>query len=191
MADSLLSSLLSSKGGALTVVNNASRKDVAEHFQISRVTFKYTSKVLRHMLEDGSTIVDARVTEPVTVSIDAIAPTLDEINTASNMLKDRKDTYTLTSRGLVVNDMSTEDIRIKQSADMISASPVRISMKQLMRQGGVSAEQHEVVEQPADSSILGRGVQAVQKVGKSVTDAFSNTIRDIKNVGSIAGDIIG
>lgn len=168
MADSILSSLLSR--ASLTLVNNNTGKDVAEKLKVVGVNFHYRARPMRHMREDGTSIVDSKVIDPVLVEIDVICPSLDAINQVNQTLMDRKDTYTFTSKGIQLQDAVCERFELRQSAEMISASPVRITLKQLRRQGGPSGGR--IVEQPADSSMFGRGIQSVSTVTASIQASF-------------------
>jgi len=178
MADSFLTSLRSS---SLSIVNTADndKKNIAANLKISSVAIHFRSRPMRHMKEDGSSIVDARIIDPVGIDLNVICPTLDELNAVNNLLQDRKDTYTFTSKGIIVDEVSTEDVSIKQTPDMISASPVRITMKQMLRQGGATnAAVHQVVEQPADSSMFGRGIQMMRSVTTPITETFARLIKN-------------
>ncbi len=186
MADSILSSLRSK--ASLSIVNKSGTgdsqgQDVAKGLRVTRVSIRYSSRPMRHMLENGSSIVDARIIDQTTISLDVICPTLDELSIVNSMLLDRKSTYRVTSKSISVDETVCEDVGILQNAEMLSASPVRIKMRQLMRQGG-NKDIHQVVEQPADSSIFGRGIQTLQQVTaqaqrdvlRTVQDIFSTTI---------------
>ena len=73
--------------------------------------------------------------------------------------------------------MVADALDIKQSADMLSASPVRISMKQISRPVvGNKGATHKVVEQAADSSIVTKGIHAASVVTQPVRDTFDKAI---------------
>ncbi len=173
MADSILSSVLSK--AALTIVEVGKSTNLAEKLKVSTVTIKYKSRVMRHQKENGSTVVDVRIVDPVVVDLDVIAPSFDELGVLKNFLLDRKETFTLTSKGVVVKEVVCGAIDIQQNASMLSASPARITFKQFLRQGG-PRETHKIVEQPADSSVFNRGIQTVTKKLESVQDTFRKSI---------------
>lgn len=175
MADSILSSLRSK--ALLTIVSNGAtgaEDNLAKNLKVTNVSIKYSARAMRHMLEDGTTIVDARIIDPTMVELEVICPTLDELNNTNQMLRDRKNTFKLTSKGIIVNNVVCEAFKIQQTSEMLSASPVRISMKQILRQG--MARVGQVVEQPADSSLIGQGIQTMQKVTASVQETFRRVI---------------
>ena len=171
MADSILSSLLSR--AALSIVNDVSGKDVAGSINVKKVEVRYGAKPMRHMKEDGSSVVDTKVIEPVVVSLDVICGTIDQMNVVNDLLKDRTSTYTVTTKGLVINLMMADDFSVNQSPDMLSANPVRLTFKQLIRQSVISTP---VVEQQADASVFERGIQSAKAVTFPVTNAFQNVI---------------
>lgn len=179
MADSILSSLLSKAALSIVGSSDSNGTNVARNLKVSRVQIKYSARAMRHMREDGVSIVDARMIDPIVIDLEVICPTLDELTAVNNLLMDRSNTYTFTSKSIVVNEVTADDIQVKQTPDMLSASPVKINLKQLQRQGGTTVEVHQVVEQPADSSIFNRGIQTVQRVQASVTTTFNKTLSAI------------
>jgi hypothetical protein len=172
MADSILSSVLSKQSFSLK--SDKTGQDAAENLKVIAVNFHYRARPMRHMREDGTSIVDSKVVDPALVEIDAICPTLDSINKINTALMDRTSTYTVTSKGIQLRDVSNEHFELRQTPDMLSASPIRITLKQLLRQGGVASG--VVVEQPADSSMFSRGIQSVAAVTTPVDNAFSRVI---------------
>jgi len=177
MADSILSSF--SSRASLNITNSADDKDLADGLKVLGVSFRFRARAMRHIREDGTSIVDAKVIEPARVEIDAICPTLDVIEQVNNCLMDRAATYTVTSKGIRLQDVVASEFQIKQSPEMISASPIKLSFNQLQRQGGVNA--NKVVEQAPDSSAFNRGIQSVRKVTTSIQDSFA------KMLGAVGG----
>jgi hypothetical protein len=177
MADSILSSLLS-KSSSLVISKSADRsnKNVIEKFKVSQVGIQFRSRPMRHMREDGISIVDARVLDPITLDISIFCSTLDEIKAVNNLFEDRVSTYTISSRGLVFKNMTMVNFDVKQTPEMLTASPVQFSMKQLKKQGG-DEDVHIVVEQPPDSSLISFGIQKVTDATQSVNDLFLKVIR--------------
>jgi hypothetical protein len=175
MADSILSSVLSKAALSIVAASDPNGANLAERLKVVSVTIKYRSRTMRHMKEDGNTVVDVRIIDPASVELDVIAPTFDELGVLRDFLLNRKNTCILTSKGLVVNEVICGAVDVKQSAEMLSASPAQIRFKQLLRQGG-PRDTHKVVEQSSDSSVFNRGYQTVTKAAQTVQQAFIRSI---------------
>jgi len=165
MANTILSSALSAP--SLTVTSDATAINIAQACGVSKVVIKLRSKIFRHKREDGTTVVDARVVEPMVTEIDVFAPTLDSLAMLNSALLDRTSTYTIKSRGLVLRNMMMNEAAIKQTADMLSASPVRLAFKELFTQNKSSTGQ-QTVAQPADSTLIDKGLQTISSAVQSV-----------------------
>lgn len=158
MPSTILSSVLSKP--LLTVTSDQTAINVTQGAGVSKVVIKLRSRIFRHKREDGTTIVDARIVEPMMAEIDVFAPTLDSLALLNSAMLDRGSTYTIKTRGLVLRGMMMNESTIKQSADMISASPVRLMFKELLTQNQTNVGQTNV-SQPADSTLLDRGLQTI------------------------------
>lgn len=185
MANTILSSALSAP--SLNITSDQTSIDVAAECGVSKVVIKLRSKIMRHKREDGTTIVDARVLEPMTVEIGVFAPTLDSLSMLNSAMLDRNSTYTVKSRGLVFRRMMMNATGIKQSGDMLSASPVRLSLKELLTQNQTNVGQTNVA-QPADSTLIDKGlqtvataVQTVQGLAQSIAGEIGSTVTQAVN----------
>jgi hypothetical protein len=165
MPSTILSSALSAP--SLAVTSDLTSINIAQALSVSRVSIKLRSRIFRHKREDGTTIVDARVTEPKIVELDVFAPTLDAIAMLNSALLDREGTYTIKSRGLVFRRMMADQESIKQTADMLSASPVHVVFKELLTQNQTNVGQTSVA-QPADSTMIEKGIQEVTSAVQTV-----------------------
>lgn len=162
---------------AFSLVNNNSGEDAATGLKVTRVSIRHSSRAMRHTREDGTTVVDIRVIDPVSVTAEVIAPSSDQLSALNNALMDKDNTFTMTSKSLMVGDLVFQDINVRQSPDMISATPAKLLFKQLLRQGGAaSAETHQVVEQSADSSMFNRGIQSLKQAEEQFTTAVSKIV---------------
>jgi hypothetical protein len=169
MAASILSSLLSKP--ALSIVSSQTGIDIATNLKVSRVRFRYRSRVMRHMREDGTSIVDQRVILATVVELDVFCVTQDDLAAVNSAMLDRTGVYKITSKGLIVQNMMSEENQIKQTPEVISANPVHIVFKQLLTQNGTNPAS---VEQSADSSLLDKGIQQLQTAAISVQTFTSN-----------------
>src|SRR6202035_4294854 len=58
------------------------------------------SKLMKHMSEDGSTIIDARIIEPAEVEVQVLITPQDQFMALNNVLNDRGAFYTIITKGL-------------------------------------------------------------------------------------------
>ncbi len=173
MADSIFA-----KATSLTIVktSDGDKKNLVAKFKVGQVEIGFKSRPMRHMREDGVSIVDARIIDSTIVDINVFCTTLDEIKMLNSILEDRQNTYTVSSRGLIFRNMTMFNKSIKQDAEMLTASPVRFSMKQLKKEGGDEVV-IPIVEQPPDSSLIGGGVRTVTKALQSLDELIAKVLR--------------
>lgn len=181
MANSILSSLLSKP--SLTLISNKDKSDASKHLKISRVGIRLRSRIMRHMREDGTSIVDSRVVDPTEVRIFAFCAKLDDITVLNAALTDRSTSYNMTSRAVVIRNLMVDRFTIKQSPDVLSASPVSIHMKQILVQGDGTGNR---VAQGGDSSVIDLGIQTIQSTIDIATSTLTNTIKSAASVASLA-----
>jgi hypothetical protein len=181
MAASILSSLLSKP--ALSIVSSQTGIDIASSLKVVRVRFRYRSRTLRHMREDGTSIVDQRVILATVVELEVFCSTQNDLAAVNSAMLDRTGVYTITSKGLIVKNMMSEENQIKQTPEVISANPVRISFKQLLTQGGTNPAS---VEQAADSSLLDKGIQQLQTAAISAETFTSNVVANFTGAAAAA-----
>lgn len=170
MPSNILSSLLSKP--SLSLVSSLTGIDTAATLKVKSVRIKYTSRVMRHMREDGTSIVDVRIIQPTGAELEIFCQTLDDLAIVNSVILDRSGVYTMKSRGLIVQNMMAEGEQIKQSADMISASPVRLTLSQLITQDAQLVTPQ--VAQPADSSVIDQGIQSLNTVVSGVQGLVAN-----------------
>jgi hypothetical protein len=188
MPNTILSSALSSPSLSITSFSNP--ENIAASLSVSKVTIKLRSKIFRHKTETGNTIVDARVVEPMTCEIDVFAPTLDSLTAINAVMLDRGTTYTIKSRGLVLTKMMMDQTGIKQSGDMLSASPVRLAFKELMTQGQLALGA-TTVAQPADSTLIDQGLQTVSDAVSTVQGLAATIAGNIGSAVTSAASTLG
>lgn len=163
MPNTILSSPYSAP--SLSIVSQALQVNVAAGLSVSKVGIKYTATAFRHKREDGTSVVDARILNPTRVDIDVIVGSIDVLEQVNDIILDKSSAYTITSKGLVMTNMMMDRQQIKQAADIISASPVRMSFTQVLVQGYAP----NICAQSADNSLLDKGLQLVNKVTVPLT----------------------
>jgi hypothetical protein len=133
----------------------------AASLKISKVNIKYTSKPMRHMKEDGSTIVDARIIQPVHVEVEGFCPDLDTQNQVNNIMLNRDILYNIDSKGLHIRNMMLEGETVSQTSQVLSAAPVKLSFKEVLVRNVIPI----VTGQSGDASLVDHGMSAVKDAG--------------------------
>jgi hypothetical protein len=164
---SIVSSLFSQV--RFTVVNSDGQK-LSAKLNVSRVVMRLQSKLMRHSLEAGNTIVDARIIMPSTIDVDVFCSTLDDVAAVNSLLQNRTQLFTLTSKGLVFGSMMLDNEQLHQASEMLSAVPIHLSFKEVLVQNTPPV----LFQQPADSSLIGRGFLALKTAEGNVSDLISS-----------------
>jgi hypothetical protein len=164
MALSILSSLFSK--AQFTIKDGTSGLVVAANAKIVSVRIRYSSRVHRHMLENGSTVVDARTILPTHLQVELICPDIDTLAQITDVAMNRTGVYSISSKGLIFDNMMVEDQCISQIPKMLSASPLRLEFKEQLVQYVLPV----VFAQSADASLIDRGFAALNSVTTQVSD---------------------
>lgn len=146
----------------------------AEKLKVSRVSIHFTSTVMRHMKEDGSTVVDSRVIQPISLSVDGFCPDKDTLSAVNEIVTNRSRLYKITSKEIIINDMIAESDQIKQSSDFLSAAPVHLSFRQLLSE----KKKKNINAQSADSSVVDRGMSMLN-TAKQTVSGLSDKIKGL------------
>ncbi len=167
MASNLISSFLAPSA---LVIKDAESGDVqVKGLKVGRVHIKLISAAMRHMKEDGSTIVDSRIIQPSTVTVEAFCPDSATLKQVNNLLMDRANFYSVSSKGVILNNMMVEADQASQSPDMISAVPIRIAFKQVVSKNIKPL----IVAQSADSTLIDRGRSLLSSATQTVNEVYS------------------
>jgi hypothetical protein len=175
MPQTILSSLLSK--ASLSIVSQQTNVDIATDLKVSRVGIRLSSRVMRHMREDGTSIVDARIVQPTRVEIDVFCQSMDDLVLVNSVLLDRASVYTVKSKGLIFTSMMMEGEAIRQTPAVISASPVRITMKRLLNPSGATQQS---MAQPADASLVDLGLQDISALVSGAQNIAQNVIANVE-----------
>ena len=168
MANNIVTSFFSSS--SLKINKKSTGEDVAGTLKVMRVSVKLTASALRHMKENGSTVVDSRIIEPAMVAIEVFCQNLDSYRIVDAILMDRTSLYKITSKGLVFDNMMCETERVTQSPDALSAMPVSIVFKQAL-----SKNTNPVIfSQSADASAVSRGMNLLSSAANSVGELYNS-----------------
>lgn len=178
MANDIISSFFSSStlkikrvdGAASGNVVRVSRPFVAPDLKTVRVTIQLSAAAMRHMREDGATIVDSKVIQPTSLDIEGYCQDINSLGQVNAILLDRTAVYSITSKGLTFDNMMCDTQQIYQSPDVMSAIPIRMRFRQIPSKS-VSPI---VVAQSADASIVSRGMNLLSSATKSVNDIYTS-----------------
>lgn len=166
MATSLIPAFFAS--ASLQIKDQNSGLILATNLKTSKVSIRMSAEGMRHLMEDGSTLVDCRVLRPTKIIMDVICPDLDTLDQINEVLMNRTTIFQITSRGLIIPQMIIEGETIKLGPEMISATPIRISMQQFMLEN-VSPI---VMANPADASLLDKGMGLVDTAKTSISELY-------------------
>jgi hypothetical protein len=175
MATNILSSALSKASFTLTNVTQStdgSTVTTVSNLKVKAVTISLKAKIFRHKREDGVTIVDSKILLPIQVDVDAFVPDIDTLQQLNALLSDRSSIYKVSSKGLLIDHLMTESAQIRQSAEVISASPVRLSFKELMFKDATPT----ICAQSTDSSLTDRGIATLNSVSTTVSDLINEVL---------------
>lgn len=167
MASNIFSGLLSPS--AFIIRDEEDGTIQVKGLKVVRVQIHLNSTAHRHMKEDGTTIVDSRVIQPSTATVEAICPDADTLKQVNNLLLDRANFYSISSKGVILNNMMAEAEQISQTPDMTSAVPIRLSLRQVVSKNTDPL----IVAQSSDSTLVDRGMSLLSNATKTVTDVFS------------------
>lgn len=168
MATNFISSFFSSAAFKLT--NSTTGATAADGLKVSRVHIKLSSIPMRHMKEDGSTIIDSRIIQPTSVQMEAFCETLESFAKLNAVALDRSTFYSITSKGLTFENMLLENEQISQNPEVMSALPVKLSFKQVL----TKSVKPIVFSQSADASLISRGMNLLSTAKTSATDLFNS-----------------
>ncbi|QDH49603.1 hypothetical protein KYLE_47 [Pantoea phage Kyle] len=145
------------------------------------VTIIMNGKLFKNPKEDGGFIVDGKIRTPVEVNVTVIVQTVDGAERINSILKNRDTIYSLTSRGVIIDNLLCTNQQITMSSDVLSAAPYRLTFRELPLQRTVQP----TTLQPADSSIIDKGIAYVKETTDSVTSMANSAINKVKT--SITG----
>lgn len=173
MANSILSTFLAK--ASMSILNQTTGQTELKDIKVSKVVIKLSAEPMRHMLEDGTTIVDVRIIKPIHVTADVICPDDDSLSSVNQILDDRQSRYQITSRGVIIANVVSDTDAIVQSADMLSATPIRMSFKQLLLEN-ISPV---VFASSASASVVDRGIAIINDATTSVTDLYNKAAKAV------------
>lgn len=173
MANGIISALLAK--AAFVVSNQRDLQTVLKTLKVSKVSIRLSSDAMRHMLEDGTTRIDTRVVKPIRIVADIICPDLSSVEELNQVLTNRKELYQITTRGLIIPNMMLGSDSLKQTGEMISATPVRLSFDQVLIEG----REPIVFSNDANASAIDRGIAVLTDAKEGVSDFYSRTSKAI------------
>ena len=100
MADSILSCLLSVSALKIHNDSDTTGDNAALELKVSKVSIGFRSRPMRHMKEDGTSIVDVRIIDPTQLNIEVFAPSLASINILNIVLANKVARSLFPAKGL-------------------------------------------------------------------------------------------
>lgn len=139
---------------------------------VSVANLRLMSKILKNQREDGVIIAHGRVIIPSVIELDVIVQTIDGLETLNQIYKDIEGLYTIVSRGISFTNMRMTTQGIQQSAEMLSASPIRLTFKQAFLQN----DDMPICQQAPDSSLIDTGIADLKNFSSDVTTFIGDNI---------------
>ena len=173
MANSIISTLLGSSPFA--VYNQSTKSTTTFDVKVVTASIKLSAEPQRQMLEDGSTLTDSKTVRPTRMSVDVICPDINVLDQVNSIMGDRTSLYQITSRGLIFPNLMVDSEFLRQSPDMLSATPVRMSFKQIL----IENVSPVIFANKSDSSVIERGISALNKATDSVTSLYTKVSASI------------
>lgn len=173
MATSILSQFIANSSFKLYSSDGLS---VLSGVSVTRVSARLPGRLLRNMGEDGQPIIDTKIILPVTITITAIANSIDAVSKLNSLLQDINGVYRLYSRGLYFERVTLAGNNFLQSGEVLSATPVTITFNSILRQD----EKVPVTAQSGDSdTIIGGIVNTVEQDASEVTSKMQSIISNL------------
>jgi hypothetical protein len=176
MAGNVISSLFGKK--ALTIYNQTYGYVSAKDLKISKVTIKLSSDPQRHMMEDGSAQIDTRTIKGIRIQMEVFCPDNDTLLQLNDIVSDRSSLYQITSRGLIIPDMMIDSELMKQMPEVLSATPIKLTFKQVMIEG----KNPIVMNNAADASLIDRGLAIVNDATETVGELYDKAAGAASNL---------
>lgn len=173
MATNIITTIFSKP--SLSIMNMATGEVVAKNLKVVKGSFRMSAETMRHQMEDGTTEVDTRVIKAATAIFDVICPDLNTLAQVNSVMLDLSSIFQVTSRGLIFQSLRVDAQGIKQTSEMLSATPVRLSFKQAL----IENKDPVIFVNSADSSLIDRGIAMLDNAKETVADLYNKTSSSI------------
>jgi hypothetical protein len=120
--------------------------------------------------ENGTSIIDARVLLPTTIEVQVICSTLDAVEKINNILLDINSIYSISSKGLIFQNMQLNNDTILQSPDVLSAAPLKLNFQQRILQNN----NNPTCVQTGDSTLVDNGINLLKTTASNVETFTTN-----------------
>lgn len=146
------------------------RTQVASHLEIKSFKAEYSKKVLRHILESGSTVVDTSVRMGRVITINGIVPDQTTANELVASFLAITSLMTIRTGVMIYRNLMVEQGGINLSPDMMYGVNVQIQFKEIIVDPNIPIKP----EQPADGAVSDNGIiQVLHEVTENVKEFFS------------------
>lgn len=163
MANSILSSLVSQASFKLY---DASGNSVLTGVKVKGVKVSMPGRLMKNMGEDGRPIIDTKIILPISVTVSAFADSTQAISKINDLLLNTTGRFTIYSRGLYFKGLTLASERFVLSGEYLSATPVDLTFKGIMKQGDSSV----VAAQSGDAStVIGGIINTVSSTASKIT----------------------
>lgn len=162
MANSIFNQFLGSE--KLIITNKVSNSQVISGVSVAEVNIKFSAQLLKNIREDGSPIIDGKIILPCVVQIKLYCTKIDDVEAINVLLNDINVLYSMSTRGIFIDNVMLERDELSQTSAVISAVPINLSFKQVL----LGEDTAPVVKQTPDSNTIIGGIR--QTVTSTVSD---------------------
>jgi len=108
---------------------------------------------------------------------------MDTINQVNAIMLDRESQYSVSSRGITIDGLLPLSENARQTPEVLTATPVRISFKSVPTDSKPSA----ILGQSADSTIVNRGMVLVNNAKQNVAELSAKVKAGVDQVKGLIG----
>ena len=187
MAESIVSSLLSTTQFSVSYqdTDSGTKRTTAKNLKVIKVNFKFISQPHRSVREDGAVVVDAKTVMQTVIKLSVYCPTVDDLRQVNDLLTNRDKVFTVSSKGVVVENMVLNSETVRQNPDVISSYPIDLEFTEII----VSNAKPVIVAQAADAKTISQGLASI---GAQAQQTVSGLVTAVKqNAANLSRQVTG
>jgi hypothetical protein len=122
----------------------------------------------------------SKIIRPSAIRITALCPDLSTEESIINAFANKKQTLTVTSKGIIAKNMAVTEVIINQTPDILTATKVEIMLEQAADMGASDTAYRPL--QPGDSNTLGISIQGPTTVADTVSGLYNKATSAISGI---------
>lgn len=159
MAESIVSSLLSTTQFVISYADadSGTSRVTVKNLKVAKVNFKFVAQPQRSTREDGAVIVDSKTILQTVVKLSVYCENVDDLRQVNDLLTNRSRVYTLSSKGILIENVVLNQEHVRQTPEVLSAYPIDLEFTEII----VQSKQPVLVNQAADAKTISQGLAAI------------------------------